>query len=168
MFAKPIAEKLVDRLFNRKPVFAISPHVLRNDWFIEVEPVNSSARRKKPLNLSFRGAITICAGILERKNDELRWKIDISNVESVRDELLKNTFADFQLFFDPDHMSETVRITHKPKPVLAPQTIEAARSSISVNTVKSLIQGTSSRRTIFVRDAELVISDGLLRRKIAF
>jgi hypothetical protein len=157
MFAKPIAEKLVDGFFNRKPVFAISPHVLRNDWLVQIEPVNSAARHKKPLNLSFRGAITIGAGILKNKDGVLQWQVDLSNLESVRDELLANTFAEFQLFFEPNHMSELVRITYKPT-----STSQAAEphSSISVNTIKSFIQGVSSRRTIFVRGTELLMSDG--------
>jgi Right handed beta helix region len=157
MFAKPVAERLVDRFFNRKPVFAISPHVLRDDWLVQIHPVNSPARHKRPLNLSFRGAITIGAGSLKEKGGTLQWQVDLSNLESVRDELLTNTFADFQLFFDPNHMSEMMRITYKQ--TLASQTTEP-HSSISVNTIKSFIQGVSSRRTIFVRDTELLMSDG--------
>jgi Right handed beta helix region len=157
MFAKPIAERLVERFFSRKPVFAISPHVLRNDLFIRIQPVNSPARHRKPLNLSFRGAITIGAGVFKEKSGSPQWDIDLSSIESVRDELLANTFADFQLFFDPDHMSEMVRITYKPEST--PQAIEL-HSSISVETIKSFIQGVSSRRTIFVRNTELLITDG--------
>jgi hypothetical protein len=157
MFARPIAERLVDRFFNRNPLFAISPHVLRNDWSIQIQPVNSSARYKKPLNLSFRGAVTVGAGRLITKPGSPQWRLDLSDVEIIRDELLANTFADFQLFFDPNHMSEMIRVTHKP--TSAQQPVEYY-SSINVETVKSFIQGVSSRRTIFLRDTELLIGDG--------
>jgi hypothetical protein len=78
-------------------------------------------------------------------------------VEIIRDELVATTFADFQLFFDSDHMSEMIRVTYKS--TLAPQPIEH-HSSTYVETIKSFIQGVSSRRTIFVRNTELLINDG--------
>jgi hypothetical protein len=157
MFAKPIAERLVDRFFNRKPLFAISPHVLRNDWSIQILPVNSSARYKRPLNLSFRGTVMVGAGQPVMGPDGPKWRLDLSDAELIRDELVANTLADFQLFFDPNHMSEMIRVTYKPSS--SPQQIEY-HSSTDVATIKSFIQGVSSRRTIFIRSAELLVGDG--------
>lgn len=85
--------------------------------------------------------------------------MDLSDIELVRDELVASTFADFQLFFDPNHMSETVRITYKPASTPMPQPVEP-HATISVETIKSFIQSVSSRRTIFIRDTELLVSDG--------
>jgi hypothetical protein len=155
MIAKPVAERLVDRIFNRKPVFAISPHVLRNDWIIKVEPVNSSARRKKPLNLSFKSGISLGVGILNK--EQLSWTIDLSKLDLIRDELTTNTFAELQLFFNPSQMSEPIRITYKPG--AAPQTITSP-STVSVSSIKSFIQAISSRRKISLINTEIQITDG--------
>lgn len=155
MFAKPIAEKLVDRFFSRKPVFAASPHVIRHGWSIQIAPVNSPARRKRPLNLSFRGAIILNAGRLSRKNNTLQWNINFGEIEAIRDELIQNSFADFQLFFDSNHMSETIRVAYKPTQAADSE----LRSSVFVETPKSLVQSISSQRTIFIRESELRIND---------
>ena len=96
-------------------------------------------------------------GVLDYKVDRLGWKLDVSTIEVLRDELLKTTFADFQLFFNSNHMSEPMRLTHKQGKEIG---ASEQPSSISVETIKSFIQGVSSRRTIFVRGAELLVNDG--------
>lgn len=158
MIARPFFEKIVQNFLNRKPVFAVSPHVLRGSSIIALEPVNSAARRAKPLNLSFRGAIKIAAGELHNENKEiLTWTIDLSQMEPLYDELIANSFAEFSLFFDSDHLSEPVRITYKEGP--APSSIEPI-SQVSVQSIRSFIQSIGSRRIVTANKTELIVCDG--------
>ncbi|MGJ4950944.1 right-handed parallel beta-helix repeat-containing protein [Bradyrhizobium sp. HKCCYLS20291] len=154
---KPIAERYIEAFFKRKPAFAVHPYVLRDNWLIRIEPVNSPARRTKPLHVSFHGTLTMGAGVVNHETGALGWTLDVSTVEVLRDELLKATFVDFQLFFDASQMSEPVRLIHKPVDVVEPT---QQLPPVSVNTVRDLLQTVSSHRRVRINNAELLINDG--------
>ncbi|WP_316163387.1 right-handed parallel beta-helix repeat-containing protein [Bradyrhizobium sp. SZCCHNRI20481] len=154
---KPIAERYIEAFFKRKPVFAIHPYVLRDNWLVQIQPVNGPARRKKPLHLSFQGTLTMGVGVMSNESDTLGWTLDISSIEVLRDELRKATFVDVQLFFDASQMSEPVRLTYKPvNPVRSAQ----QSPPISIETVRALIQSVSSHRIVHVSSVEILLNDG--------
>lgn len=110
VFLTPLGPKVIERLFSRGPEFAVTTPILDNSLVLYVKPANSVAQRKRALGVRFRGINMPGIGTLDSRGGELRWRVDLSKIERIRDVLAENTDYEFQFFFVPNSASEKVTI----------------------------------------------------------
>jgi Right handed beta helix region len=158
MFLRPLAERFVERIFLRKPAFAFRPIIIRDSWTLDVEPLNSTASKPKPLSISFDGWIVRDVGKLQDKR-AIRWHIDLSEIEGLSEHLKANGRVEIQFFFDADRMSEKMKIGFAGNDDSPPVSSEGRRS-VTVNSVDDFIKGVGSDRRIVIKNSEINVTGG--------
>jgi hypothetical protein len=154
MFLRPLAERLVELIFVRKPAFAFKPAVIRNSWVLDVEPLNSTAEKRRPLSVRFDGSNIRDIGKLKDKRT-ISWRVDLSEIEGLPKHLKTNGSAEIQFFFSPDRTSEKMKIGFESGTILS-----KGRAAFEIDTIADFISSIKSDRRVVVKNSKINVTDG--------